>query len=388
MQLKNLIAYRLTQALQLDQAALDQALASKRFSPCASQEASKAGFVNPLAPNTVEGSNDSPPLSLWAENSALICLLVESKILPASAINQKVNDKVAEIEKAEVRKVYRKEKDQIKDQVLQEYLPKALTKRATTYAAIDLQSGLVYVDANTHKQAETVLSSLREAIGSLPVRPVAVKIAPSATLTDWLKNQKPTHGFCILNDCEMQTNDEGSLVRFKNEDLASDEVLNHLLAGKVVTKLKLAFEDKLSLILQDNLQIKSLRLEDLLRDQAVKDGGDDAASQFTATFVLSILTLRALLPNLYEALGGEEVPGAIEAAAEPTQSAPASSESALLDAAERFVTETGNPSVSAIQRKLKVGYNQAARLVEALEEKGVVSAVDDQGSRTVITAAA
>jgi recombination associated protein RdgC len=174
--------------------------------------------VSPLAPNTVDGSDDTPPLSLWAENSALICLLVESKILPASAINQKVNDKVAEIEKAEVRKVYRKEKDQIKDQVLQEYLPKALTKRATTYAAIDLQSGLVYVDANTHKQAETVLSSLREAIGSLPVRPVAMKIAPSATLTDWLKNQKPTHGFFILNDCEMQTNDEGSLVRFKNEE--------------------------------------------------------------------------------------------------------------------------------------------------------------------------
>ncbi|WP_249183649.1 DNA translocase FtsK [Pseudomonas putida] len=37
---------------------------------------------------------------------------------------------------------------------------------------------------------------------------------------------------------------------------------------------------------------------------------------------------------------------------------------------------------------MKVGYNQAARLVEALEEKGVVSAMDDQGSRTVITAAA
>ncbi|NWC83881.1 recombination-associated protein RdgC [Pseudomonas putida] len=140
--------------------------------------------------------------------------------------------------------------------------------------------------------------------------------------------------------------------------MASDEVLNHLQAGKVVTKLKLAFEDQLSFILQDNMQIKSLRLEDLLREQAVKDGGDDAASQFTATLVLSILTLPALLPNRFEALGGEELAGAIEAAVEPIQSAAASSELALLDAAERFVTERKAIRLrdpAQIQGRIKLG---------------------------------
>lgn len=388
MQFKNLIAYRLTQPLQLDQGALDNALASKRFRPCASQEASSAGFVSALSPNQTEESDDAITLSLWAENCALICLMTETKILPSAAINQKVKDKAGEIEKAQLRKVYRKEKDQIKDEVLQEHLPKALSKRATTYAAIDLKDGLVYVDANTHKQAEAVLSTLREAIGSLPVRPVSVKISPSATLTDWVKNQQTTNGFFILSDCEMRTvSDEVSVARFKNEDLASEEVLNHLKTGKIVTKLSLAFEDKLNFIMQDNLQIKSLRLEDLLLDQASKDGGDDAASQFSATFVMSILTLRNLLPNLFEALGGEEIPVAIDGAGGESQET-VSTEVELISAAEQFVTETQRASISAIQRKFKIGYNQAARLVEGLEAKGVVSAMNAKGARTVLVSAA
>ena len=256
-----------------------------------------------------------------------------------------------------MRKVYRKEKDQIKDEVLLEYLPKVLSKRSTTYAAIDLKDNLVYVDANTHKQAEALLSTLREAIGSLPVRPVSAKISPSATLTDWLKNQQTTNGFFILSDCEMRTiADEVSVVRFTNEDLSSEEVLNHLRAGKMVTKLRLAFEDKLSFTLMDNMQIKAFRLEDILLDQASKDGGDDSASQYGATFVMSILTLRSFLPNLFEALGGEEVPASIDDAAGTAQSVE-TAEDDLMKAAEQFVVNTQRASISAIQRKFKIGYN-------------------------------
>jgi recombination associated protein RdgC len=387
MQFKNLIAYRLTQPLQLDQDALEKALATKGFRPCESQEASTSGFVSALPSNKAEETSETPALSLWAENCVLLCLMTESKILPSAAINQKVKDKVTEIEKSQLRKVYRKEKDQIKDEVLLEYLPKALSKRSTTYAAIDLKDNLVYVDANTHKQAEALLSTLREAIGSLPVRPVSVKISPSATLTDWLKNQQTTNGFFILSDCEMRTiADEVSVARFTNEDLSSEEVLNHIRAGKMVTKLSLAFEDKLSFTLMDNMQIKAFRLEDLLLDQASKDGGDDSVSQYSATFVMSILTLRNFLPNLFEALGGEEVPTSIDDAADKTQPVETAEEE-LIRAAEQFVVDTQRASISAIQRKFKIGYNQAARLVESLEAKGVVSAMNQQGARTVLAPA-
>ena len=83
---------------------------------------------------------------------------------------------------------------------------------------------------------------------------------------------------------------------------------NHLAAGKLVTKLSLAWEDKLSFVLDDKLVIKRLRFEDLLQEQAEQDGGDDALAQQDASFALMMMTLVEFLPELFTALGGEEVP--------------------------------------------------------------------------------
>ena len=58
----------------------------------------------------------------------------------------------------------------------------------------------------------------------------------------------------------------------------------------------------------------------------------------------------------------------------------------LINDAVRIVTESGKVSISAIQRKLTIGYNRAARLVEAMELAGVVSAPGHAGDRTVIQA--
>lgn len=56
----------------------------------------------------------------------------------------------------------------------------------------------------------------------------------------------------------------------------------------------------------------------------------------------------------------------------------------LYDEAVRIVTETRRASISSVQRRLKIGYNRAARLVEAMEEAGVVSAPEHNGERTVL----
>jgi S-DNA-T family DNA segregation ATPase FtsK/SpoIIIE len=57
---------------------------------------------------------------------------------------------------------------------------------------------------------------------------------------------------------------------------------------------------------------------------------------------------------------------------------------ALYDEAVAFVTESGRASISAVQRKLRIGYNRAARMVEAMEAAGIVSAMNSNGSREVL----
>jgi len=57
---------------------------------------------------------------------------------------------------------------------------------------------------------------------------------------------------------------------------------------------------------------------------------------------------------------------------------------ALYDEAVAFVLESRRASISAVQRKLKIGYNRAARMIEAMENAGVVTAMNTNGSREVI----
>jgi DNA segregation ATPase FtsK/SpoIIIE, S-DNA-T family len=56
----------------------------------------------------------------------------------------------------------------------------------------------------------------------------------------------------------------------------------------------------------------------------------------------------------------------------------------LYDQAVQIVTESRRASVSGVQRRLKIGYNRAARIVEAMEAAGVVSAMQGNGSREVL----
>ncbi|MFN3903749.1 DNA translocase FtsK [Rehaibacterium terrae] len=56
----------------------------------------------------------------------------------------------------------------------------------------------------------------------------------------------------------------------------------------------------------------------------------------------------------------------------------------LYDEAVKIVTETRRASISGVQRRLKIGYNRAARLIEAMEQAGIVSPPEHNGDRTVI----
>ena len=56
----------------------------------------------------------------------------------------------------------------------------------------------------------------------------------------------------------------------------------------------------------------------------------------------------------------------------------------LYDEAVRFVTETRKASISSVQRRFKIGYNRAARMIEDMEMAGIVGAAETNGSRSVI----
>ncbi|RTX65047.1 recombination-associated protein RdgC [Pseudomonas aeruginosa] len=405
---RNLLIYRLTQPIDTTASALESALASKPARPCASQELTTYGFAPPV------GKGDAP-LVREANGFWLICCRKEEKILPGSVVNEALKEKVEEIEETQQRKVYKKERDQLKDEIVQTLLPRAFTRRKRTFAAIMPAQGLVIVDTATAKAAEDLLSTLREALGSLPVRPIATKVSPTATMTEWLRSQETNAGgdFWLCDGALLRDTDEQGSITAKHQDLTSDVIRQHLDSGKSVTKLALAWKKDLYFVLDEGLVIRSLRFDDLLQERALDDAGTDSDefAQADASFVLMMLTFREFIPQLLEALGGEEFPQGIDGAHDEPEPAPGAGinvtkalgmrdgitatlhipqangpgDDPLLKEAIRFVHETRRASISAIQRKLKIGYNRAARLVEEMELLDIVGPMKGDGSREVLS---
>lgn len=306
---KNLIAYRLTKEIDLAPETLWAALETKLHREPASQELSTYGFVPPLgAISSALVETARAPVGDYI----LIAAMKTERILPGSVIRDELAKKISAIEAEQVRKVYRKERDQLKDDIIQECLPRAFLRSKITHALIMPADGLVLVDTGSPRVAEDLLSTLREVLGSLPLRPVVTKIAPVATMTDWVKTKKAGENFFVLDECELRdTHEDGGTVKVKRQDLTSDEIEQHLTTGKVVTKLALAWKDQFSLMLDDKLIIKRLRFEDLLQDQAQADGGEDAHGQQIASLTIMAGTFAEFFPALLEGLGGEETPQGI-----------------------------------------------------------------------------
>lgn len=86
------------------------------------------------------------------------------------------------------------------------------------------------------------------------------------------------------------------------------------------------------------------------------------------------------LPDLIDegGAGGDAIPGL-----ESSENAD-NEQDALYDEAVMFVTETRKASISSVQRKLRIGYNRAARMIESMEAAGVITEMQSNGSREVI----
>ena len=145
---RNLLVYRLTQDLPFVADELQAALAAKPARPCASQELTTYGFVAPF------GKGADAPLVHVSQDFILIAARKEDRILPGSVVRDALKEKVEEIEAEQMRKVYKKERDQLKDEIIQAFLPRAFIRRSTTFAAIAPKQGLILVNSASPKRAE------------------------------------------------------------------------------------------------------------------------------------------------------------------------------------------------------------------------------------------
>ncbi|UBU76025.1 recombination-associated protein RdgC [Pasteurella multocida] len=293
---KNAIIYRLTKQLDWSTEKLQEKLQQCAYRPCDKSDVSKFGWTNPI--------HSSELLYHAAENKILLVAQKEEKILPVHVVNNALNKRIEEFEKIQGRKLEKIEKLALKDDVIAVLLQQAFSKYKQTALFIDLEKGLIYVDASSYKTAEDVLALLRKTLGSLPVVPLSFVKDPHLVMTSWL-GDNPTW-LVLLEEAEFTGTTESGLIKCKNQDLNSAEIETMLESDKVITKLSLEWEDNLSFILCEDGTLKRLKFADDVLEKNDDILKEDIAQRFDADFILMTSVLSELTEMLLNEFGGEK----------------------------------------------------------------------------------
>lgn len=312
-----MIVYRIAPQWQVDLSQVEEALAKTPFVECGATQEKSLGWVPPRG-----DAHD-----LMAESVGgqwVLRFMVESKMLPGSVLNRKVKEKAARIEQETGRKPGKKEAKELKDEAKLDLLPMAFTKQGSMWVWIDPQAHWLVLDTSSQGRADEVVTLLVEALPGLSVALLDTQTSPQAAMSHWLSTQEPPVGFSVDRECELKSADEAkAVVRYARHPLDIDEVREHIAAGKLPTKLAMTWDDRVSFLLSEGLQVRKISFLDTVFEGTKADDGG-----FDTDVAIATGELSKLIPDLIEALGGEgrtELGGTPPAASAADTAAPAPS---------------------------------------------------------------
>jgi len=293
---KNIFIYRLPEDFRIMPATLEEKLALKPLLPCSGLDKQSLGWVP---------CRGDDRLLHVADNQILFALGVEQKLLPAAIINRFAKERAADAEAQQGYRVGRKQMKDIKQAVADELLPRAFALQRMTYAWLDLAKGRLVIDAASTAKAEELLEQLGKTVDNFPLQLLHTELSPIAAMTDWLAAENAPAGFTIDRELELRSSDDSrATVRYANHALEGKEILAHISAGKRAARLGMTWNDRISFVLNEHLQIKRLEFLDIIKEESSKVADNDD-ELFELDFTLMTGELAKLLTELTEALGGE-----------------------------------------------------------------------------------
>ena len=288
---KNLYLYEFEKEFDQDADSLHEALSKKPFTECSATQRESMGWIPPLGKN-------SEAYSHAANNFILLTMARQERLLPASVVREALQERVADLQERENRKVGSKEKKELAERIEDELLPRAFTRTQKLDAWIDIKGGWLVINTPSAAKAETFATLLRKTIGSLPAVPPKTE-AVSPILTEWLSNYKLPEPFEIGDECEMKSSgDDAGIVAFRKHELGTDEVKSNIETGKTVSKLALVWDRKISFVVSEDLVIKKLKFLDVLEEKMNEEDPQSHEERVDIEFTLMTGEVSKLIPDL------------------------------------------------------------------------------------------
>ena len=294
---KNLTIFKVTSGWPLDLQTLEAALAAMPFVPSTASQDKAVGWVPPRG--HAHGTLAESVNGQW-----MLRFMVETRQVPASLIQRRIEEACQQIEATAGRKPGRMEKRDLKKDVVAALLPQAFPRQQATWVWLDPTNHRLVLDTSSMAVADDILTALVKLLDGFVPELLNVATSPTAAMATWLAEQDTPAGFAIGKECELKSADESQAkVRYSHHPLMTQEVQAHLAQGKQPTCLALQWDDRVNFVLTDGLQLKKVSFDDSVLEQARATG--QHADNFDGDVLMATAELGSLIGDLVIALGGE-----------------------------------------------------------------------------------
>ncbi len=222
----------------------------------------------------------------------LLQFVLQKKSVPASAVKDALEVRVAELETAQGFAPGKKKRKDLKEQVIDEMLPRAFATKQVVRVWVDGDKHRLVIDSVSRPVLDMIQRLLVQTFGDIGMADVAWPRAD--VLTAWLG--EPPADFTNDDEVTMQwPGENGKTVKYTEADLYSDDVQANLVTGAVVQSLAMTYDGRVSFVMTDNLQIRRIRPLDILSEA---NNAEKDVDRFQADFMLMTLELGRLIDTL------------------------------------------------------------------------------------------
>ena len=292
---RNLRFYRVFSPWPDTEEELSETLGKKVFTPCGSFSEKSGGWEAPAAPW-------SPLLCRSLAGADLLQLRTQSRVLPAAAIKEALEDRVAEYQDRMDQDPPRAEVRRLREETRDALLPKALVKSERTGAFYLHSDSLLVIDAATDAKAEWLIDHLRFCFTSFRCAPLAFNASPAELLTRIFMGESPL-GFKLGRECRMQDlMDSKAIATWRDIDLTDASIRHHVIEGMKLTHLGVEFGNIMRCTLSEDAVFSKVKF--MTGEDAEPAENEDSLMRQDAEFVLLSGTVSRMIKDLCKLLGG------------------------------------------------------------------------------------